>query len=87
MVPPELRDAVLVAGDIGPAVLQVLRRDDVDVVLVVIQAPRAAPVRTAPVSCDIHTHTPARRKLCCQMSGFVEQICYTNCFGHGHGHY
>ena len=39
------------------------------------------------VSCDIHTHTPARKSSTnFQLYYFVIQICYTNWLGHGHGY-
>ena len=39
------------------------------------------------LSCDIHTHTPARKSYTnFQLYYFVIQICSTNWLGHGHGY-
>ena len=43
--------------------------------------------RRAYLSCDIHTHTPARKSSTdCQLYYCVIQMCYANCLGHGHGY-
>ena len=50
-----------------------------------VAAPR--PVVLYPyLSCDIHTHTPARNSTSFQLYHFVIQNGYTNCLGHGHGY-
>ena len=37
-------------------------------------------------SCDIHTHTPARKSYTnLKLYYFVIRICYANCLGHAHG--
>ena len=39
------------------------------------------------LSCDIHTHTPARKSPTnFQLYYVVIQLCSTNCLGHGHGY-